>query len=291
MKKALFLCCSLLFLLLTGARASSANVTFVSERGVPFQLVFDGRPLTPGSTQQLRIDRLAPGPHWAEFRIPTPYGRAVRYRTRIFLESGRETSFVLLARSGYPPALRKVAVVPIRYGPGYPGGGYNSGYGQNNYPGNGRLNDGGYGAGYDNQASPVPVPNGAYDNDGGYSNGNDGGYAAPGNAPYPTEENDGGPYRVMTTADVDALVQFLRSKPLDSNKLPVARQALDESLIQARDLRRLLQAFDSEKSRLDLARYAYPRVADQQNFDQTYEAFEYESSVQELRRFSQQQRR
>ena len=65
-----------------------ANVNFTSERGVPFGLVLDGRPLTRGVARQVHVDQLQPGAHWADFTLPTPYGGAVRFRSRVWLEPG-----------------------------------------------------------------------------------------------------------------------------------------------------------------------------------------------------------
>lgn len=159
-----------------------ANVNFTSERGVPFGLLLDGRPLTRGAARQVHVDQLAPGPHWADFSLPAPYGRTMRFRTQVWLRPGLETSFVLLARPGYPLALQQVSEVALagpNYGPGYGGsyggGRYPNGYsGQGQYPNNpGHPNGGngqypynaprGYDDEYDNQAAPTPngAPNGS----------------------------------------------------------------------------------------------------------------------------------
>jgi len=114
MKKTLLLYVGLLLLFAAQvARAAPANATFIAERGVVFQLIFDGRALTQAGTQQVRLDRIAPGYHQAEFFIPTRYGRSINYRTRVFLDEGLESTFVLVTRSGYPPVLRKVSALPI----------------------------------------------------------------------------------------------------------------------------------------------------------------------------------
>ena len=102
-----------------------ANANFTSERGVPFGLVLDGRPLTRGLSRQVHVDQLLPGQHWADFTVPTAYGGAVRFRSRVWLQPGLETTFVLLARPGWPLSLQQVNTVPL-YAPGYGNGYYNS---------------------------------------------------------------------------------------------------------------------------------------------------------------------
>ena len=106
MKKALLLALAGVFISLAPALAyppvPAANVNFASERGVPFGLVLDGQPLTRGLTRQVHMDRLLPGQHWADFTVPTAYGGAVRFRSRVWLEPGLETTFVLVSRPGRP---------------------------------------------------------------------------------------------------------------------------------------------------------------------------------------------
>lgn len=121
MKKALLLCAGLCLFLVSLAEAAPAIANFASERGVVFQLIFDGRALTQAGTRQITLSQIAPGYHRAEFLIPAGYGRSVSYRTNVFLDGGLETTFVLITRTGYPPQLRKVSALPIRRG------GYNSG--------------------------------------------------------------------------------------------------------------------------------------------------------------------
>ena len=225
MKKALLLALAAFLSAVAPALAyppAPANANFSSERGVPFGLVLDGRPLTRGLARQVHVDRLTPGLHWADFTVPTARGGAVRFRSRVWLEPGLETTFVLLARPGQPLTLAQAGAVSLYgpprggYGNGYygNGGGYNSPapypapapYGQpqggyNNAPNGGYDNDGSYnntpnqpnGGGYNN--APYPNNNGGYNN---APNPNNGGYntpPAPNNGPYgsaPNQPNGGG---------------------------------------------------------------------------------------------------
>ncbi|SNC77095.1 protein of unknown function [Hymenobacter gelipurpurascens] len=283
MKKALLLFASLFLFLVGGLQAAPANVNFSSERGVPFQLVFDGRALTRGGARQVFLDRLMPGYHWAEFIIPSGYGRSVNYRTQIFLDGGLETNFVLFTRNGYPPMLRKVSAIPIRgnYPPGRPGNGYptNGGY-DNTYPGGpagpGR-NDGGY-----------PAPNSPYPNQGPYPNGP----AYPSQPAYPnTYPDNRNNYNVMSPQDVSRLLQSVQRQSFDDNKLPILREALGAASLESDDLTRILSTLTFDRNRVELAKYAYPRIVDPQNFYRVYEAFDFQSNVQELQQYVQAYRR
>lgn len=303
MKKALLFALAGLLAVAAPALAypPAANVNFSSERGVPFGLVLDGRPLTRGAARQVHVDQLAPGAHWADFTLPAPYGGAVRFRSRVWLEPGLETSFVLVARPGWPLALRQVDAMPLcapGYGNGgYPGGHYNSptyghgqgGYGQGNPYGNGyggRGTDGhasGNG-GYNGGNSGYPNDNGGYSPGNGPTNGYDpnGAYdpAPSGAGYYPGAAVSS--YRTLPPHDVDALVQAVQQHPFEASKLSTAKEALSQSSIQADDLKRLLRSLDSEASRVELAKFAYPHVADRQNFYRVYEVFDFDTSAQEV---------
>lgn len=283
MKKALLFCLSLVLLAAAQLQAAPANVNFTSERGVPFNLRFDGRALTRGGARQVHIDRIAPGVHWAEFAIPVGYGRSINYRTRVFLDPGLETSYVLLTRPGFAPELRKVAAVPMRggYGPGYGGpSGNQGGYQDQN---NGYEQDG-----YGNQP-PANPGNGGYGN-GGYNNGGNGGYSN-GNG------NNGGGYgggsasynRTMSPQDVDGLVNALHRQSFDKDRMPIAQQALSESSIRAEDLARLMKELSFEDSKLELAKYGSGRVTDRQNLYRLNDAFTFSGSASKLQEFLAQQ--
>jgi hypothetical protein len=274
MKKTLLICVGLLLLVLSGLQAAPANATFYSERGVPFQLVFDGRVLTRGGANQIALDRLAPGYHLAEFIIPTGYGRSINYRTKVFLDGGLESNFVLLTRNGFPPALRKVSAVPIRRG-GYPidgvGGSYPNGGYSTPYP-SGAPNEPAY------PAPRPPYPNSApnYPHGSGYPSGPSYPNSYPGN---------GVTTYVMTPQDVNSLLQSVQRQSFDDNKLPILREALRESAIESEDLKRILSTLTYDRNRVELAKYAYPRIADPQRFYLVYEAFDFQTSAQELQRF------
>ena len=284
-----------------------ANVNFTSERGVPFGLVLDGRPLTRGVARQVHVDQLLPGAHWADFTVPTPYGGAVRFRSRVWLQPGLETTFMLLAHPGWPLALQQVNAVAL-YAPGYGGGtgyynnnggghcstpapyGQGSGYG---YPGSYGSNDPdeddeddapGPGAGYGNYSAGSGYGNApAYPNGGSYGNdphyANDPGY---GNDPAPSlyPGTVTSSYRSLAPPDVDALVRTVQQRIAEASKLSAAKDGLTQRSLRADELKRLLGTISSETCRVELATFAYPHVSDPENFSRVYDAFETESGPQ-----------
>ena len=274
------------------AHPPAANVNFASERGVPFGLVLDGRPLTRGVARQVHVDQLVPGQHWADFTLPTAYGGAVRFRTRVWLEPGLETTFVLIARPGRPLDLRQVNAVAL-CGPGYGSQGYSyggsrfnspAGYGPTPYGSQGGYGgQGGYGYNSSSNYGNNSSDNDDDDDDNGYNHGQ-----GQGNNPsnggagyYPGSATSS--YRTLPPQEVNGLVQAVQQQRFESDKLSTAKEALGQNAIQTEDLKRLLQSLDSEASRVELAKFAYPHVADPQNFNRVYDAFDVETNAREVR--------
>lgn len=295
MKKALLLALAGLFAAVAPALAyppAPANVNFSSERGVPFGLVLDGRALTRGVARQVHVDQLVPGTHWADFSVPTSYGGSVRFRSRVWLEPGVETSFVLIARPGRPLDLRQVNAVAL-YGPGR---GYGPRQGGSHYNSPTPYGQGGYGQGTYSPNGPAPAypqngnnqGNGGYDyDDDGYGNGNGGGAGY-----YPGSATSS--YRTLPPQEVNNLVQTVQQQNFESGKLSTAKAALERAALQTDDLKRLLLTMDFEASRLELAKFAYSRLTDPQNVTQLYQAFNFEASKRELEqtvRATEQERR
>ena len=294
MKKALLLALAGLLSAAAPALAHppTANVNFASERGVPFGLVLDGRPLTRGVARQVHVDQLVPGQHWADFTLPTAYGGAVRFRTRVWLEPGLETTFVLIARPGRPLDLRQVNAMAL-CGPGYGSQGYSyggsrfnspAGYGPTPYGSQGGYGgQGGYGYNSSSNYGNNSSDNDDDDDDNGYNHGQ-----GQGNNPsnggagyYPGSATSS--YRTLPPQEVNGLVQAVQQQRFESDKLSTAKEALGQNAIQTEDLKRLLQSLDSEASRVELAKFAYPHVADPQNFNRVYDAFDVETNAREVR--------
>ncbi|TGE09258.1 DUF4476 domain-containing protein [Hymenobacter fodinae] len=89
----------------------------------------------------------------------------------------------------------------------------------------------------------------------------------------------------MSPQDVSRLLQAVQRQSFDDNKLPILREALRESAVESEDLKRILSTLTFDRNRVELAKYAYPRVIDPQRFYQVYEAFDFQANVQELQRF------
>ena len=160
---------------------------------------------------------------------------------------------------GYPGGY---GTAPAPNSPGAPAGGYGSpapapgspagGYGS---PAPGTGYPGGYGAG------TTPAPNSG----GNYPNSPSGGYLYP-----------------LPPAEVQNLTQTLRSRSFDNERLPIVKQALAQSAVQADELAELIGTLSFDRSRIELAEYGYAHLSDPQNFYRVYDVLHYASSIREV---------
>jgi hypothetical protein len=148
---------------------------------------------------------------------------------------------------------------PYGYNNGYGNGnGYNNGYGNGNGNGcgNGNNNGYGYGNGYGN-------PSGYQNPNYGYGN-------------YPPQ------YYGMSSVDFNSLKNSVNAQSFDSSKLAIAKQGIASNNLTAAQVKELVGLFTFESSKLEIAKAAYGRTIDKNNFYQVNDAFTFSSSVDEL---------
>ncbi|RYY64870.1 MAG: DUF4476 domain-containing protein [Chitinophagaceae bacterium] len=119
-----------------------------------------------------------------------------------------------------------------------------------------------------------------YGNGGGYNNGNGGGY------------NNGynNPNAAMNATNFSALLQQVRSETFDNTKLIIVKDALISNRVTAVQVKQLMQLFTFDNDRLELAKAAYPRTTDKNNYFQVNDAFEFSSSKESLSTWIRSQR-
>lgn len=256
-------------LFLSNLAAFAASATFATRNGEIFQFFLNGRLLNGRGTSQVIIDRLPAGPQNIEFRVPARRG-VLTYCTKVFLERGFESNYILALPAGrnnnfflkevgrrplYPPTPVACSTCP----PPRPNYGVYDDY-------DGYGNNGGY---YNAPSNPSHNYNqGNYNNAPGYGN-----------------NYNNVPQNVMSGYDIDLLVESIRRKSFDNAKADIAKQALSNQLIMAEDAKKIMQQFTFENNRLDFAKFVYDKVYDQQNFYRVYDAFEFDSSINEMQRW------
>jgi hypothetical protein len=104
-----------------------------------------------------------------------------------------------------------------------------------------------------------------------------------------TEYNDykgpRGCQRPMSRQSFDQAVQSISDKTFESSKLTIAKQIIAANCLLCRQVKDLMKLFTFESSRLELAKYAYKYTWDINNYYMLNDAFEFESSIDDLNKF------
>jgi hypothetical protein len=86
----------------------------------------------------------------------------------------------------------------------------------------------------------------------------------------------------MSPTDFNSMKETIRSKDFENTKLTIAKQVLNNNCLTASQVRDLLGLFDFENTRLDYAKYAYGHTYDIGNYYKVNDAFQFESSIDDL---------
>ncbi len=89
----------------------------------------------------------------------------------------------------------------------------------------------------------------------------------------------------MRPEDFSTMKTSIASTDFESTRLSIAKQALGESCLLANQVREVLSLFVFENTKLEYAKFAYGHTYDIGNYYQVNDAFEFESSVEELDKF------
>jgi len=116
---------------------------------------------------------------------------------------------------------------------------------------------------------------------------NHGMQSAPAPAPAPRPAATTAPARparavAMAPADFATYLNAVESKGFEESKLSTARAPLSSAYLTADQIRQVMTRFGFEETRVQFATLAHPRCTDPGNYYQVYEAFQFESSIEEL---------
>jgi len=80
-------------------------------------------------------------------------------------------------------------------------------------------------------------------------------------------------------------VNSVSSKDFEDSKLTIAKQITGSNCLTAAQVKRMMGAFDFEDSKLEYAKFAYGKTFDVGNYYKLNDAFEFESSIDELNEY------
>jgi hypothetical protein len=102
------------------------------------------------------------------------------------------------------------------------------------------------------------------------------------------DQNEGwdNPYaNVLSTRDFEMVKDQLRREWSENNRLVSAKVITDKSYFTTQQVKELMQLFSFESNKLEIAKYAYRKTADKQNYFQVEDGLVFKSSKDELARF------
>jgi hypothetical protein len=86
----------------------------------------------------------------------------------------------------------------------------------------------------------------------------------------------------MNPASFSQALAQIKQQNFESTRLTVSKQIITSNFFTSDQVRQMMQQMSFESSRVELARFAYNRVLDQQNYYLVNNAFSFSSSVDEL---------
>lgn len=95
----------------------------------------------------------------------------------------------------------------------------------------------------------------------------------------------------MNPADFGNVKQSISSKSFEDSKLTIAKQVLNHNCMTSAQVKELLGLFDFENTKLDFAKYCYGRTYDIANYYVVNDAFDFESSIDDLNTYINSYRR
>jgi hypothetical protein len=89
----------------------------------------------------------------------------------------------------------------------------------------------------------------------------------------------------MTDLDFKDAKQTIASKSFEDSKLSIAKQVTGANCLFSSEVREIMELFSFETTRLEFAKFAYRYTFDVSNYYKVNEAFQFESSIEELNNF------
>jgi hypothetical protein len=102
---------------------------------------------------------------------------------------------------------------------------------------------------------------------------------------YPEYQGPKGCPRPMDPHSFDQALESISSKTFEDSKLTIAKQIAGSNCLRSKQVKDIMKLFTYESSRLEFAKYAYKYTWDINNYFLLNDAFEYESSIDDLNRY------
>ncbi len=92
-------------------------------------------------------------------------------------------------------------------------------------------------------------------------------------------------YKAIKKDDFSDLKSTINNMNFESTNIGIVKTALDKNYFSSEQMREILKFFNFESNKLEIAKYSYSKICDKNNFFKLYDAFDYDSSIQELKNY------
>jgi len=89
----------------------------------------------------------------------------------------------------------------------------------------------------------------------------------------------------MTKADFEQVKRSIKAKDFEDSKLTLAKQIAASSCFFAEQVRDIMKLFDFEDTKLQFAKFAYTHTFDMGNYFKVNDAFEFETTIEDLNNY------
>ena len=91
---------------------------------------------------------------------------------------------------------------------------------------------------------------------------------------------------LISVPDFQSAKETIRQEWFETSRLTLAKTILDKNKFTTQQVKEMMYLFTFEKNRLELAKYAYRKTADKENYCQLNDALTFSSTKEELARFN-----
>lgn len=105
--------------------------------------------------------------------------------------------------------------------------------------------------------------------------------------PDPDYDHDNRPsyIQAMSASDFGNFKQTLKNQGFDNERLLIAKQVIGVNYFNVNQVREIMGLFSFDESKLDIAKTAFPKTVDRENYFSVNDELTYSSSKEELNRF------
>ncbi len=89
----------------------------------------------------------------------------------------------------------------------------------------------------------------------------------------------------MSPSNFSSALNSVEAKDFEDTKKTMAKQIIDANCFSSSQIKQLLGVFDFEDSKLSIAKYAYDKTVDKNNYYQVNDAFQFDSSITDLNKY------